>query len=93
MEPQHERLSIDGEPRRLLVTSEPYIIFNGWQYQPVVNVFEKKSKKNYYIYISSKSLSRSLEVLRGENNGRMTGLEFWIHKESSDKKSKFILTE
>ena len=89
MEPEHERLTIDEEPRRLLVTSEPYVIYNGWQYQPVVDVFEKKTRKEYYIYISANSLSKALELLRGDNKGKMMGLEFWVHKEGPDKFAKF----
>lgn len=86
-------LKIDTEPRRLLVTSEPYVIYTRWGYQAVVDVFERRTKREYYIYLSPRSLALALETLRQENDGKTAGLEFWLRKRSEDKKSDYLLED
>lgn len=88
-----DRLIIDVEPRRLLVTSEPYVIYTARGYQPVVNVLERRTKREFYLFIAAKSLSNPLESLRKQNDGKTTGLEFWLHKEGAEKRSSYILEE
>lgn len=88
-----EALRVDVEPRRLLVTSEPYVVYSARGYQPVVDVLEKKSRREYFLYLSAISLSHTLHVLQEENGGRTLGLEFWLRKESHEKTSKYILEE
>lgn len=90
---KYPQLRVDVEPRRLLVVSEPYVVYSTLGYQCALDVFEKKHKKNWSIYIGAISLSRSLQVLVTSNNGSALGLEFWIRKESTDRKSKYLLTE
>ncbi len=86
-------LKVDVEPLRLLVTSEPYVVYTVRGYQPVVNVIERKSRREYFLYISAQSISRSLEQLKVENGDRMLGLEFWLRKEGPEKTSKYVLEE
>lgn len=86
-------LKIDVEPKRLLVTSEPYVIFTHRGYQPVIDVVERRSRREYYIFISAISLAASLEKLRLENGERMVGIEFWIRKQGPERTSKYIVEE
>ena len=86
-------LKIDIEPKRLLVTSEPYVIMSARGYAAVVNVLERKSKREYFIYIGALSLSKVLEQLCQENSGRMLGLEFWVRKKDSDKFSGYVVED
>jgi len=87
------QLKIDMEPKKLLIVSEPYVRYTVRGYQAAVDVLEKKSKREYYIFISAKSLSLPLEQLRIENNESTIGLEFWINKKSDEKTSPYILAE
>lgn len=90
---QVEHLKIDTEPKHLLVTSEPYVIFSRLGYSAVINVLERRSRKEYFIYISPKSLACALEALRNSNNGKTTGLEFWLRKESDERTAGYILED
>ncbi len=84
---------VDIEPRKVIITSEPYIIFTARGYQPVVKVYDSKARREYFMYISAASLARPLEILRNENSGNFVGLEFWISKESSDRTAKYVIEE
>lgn len=86
-----ERIKIDVEPRLLLVTSEPYAVLTKFGYQVAVAVFEKKKRRSYELLIGAKSLSAALSALVMENNGRFLGLEFWVRKESQERKAKYIV--
>ena len=46
-----ERLKIDLEPRKLRVESEPYVVFVGRTFVPVIDVFDVKSKREYFLII------------------------------------------
>jgi hypothetical protein len=86
-------LKIDIEPKRLLITSEPYVVMSSRGYAAVVNVIERKSKREFFIYIGALTLSKPLERLSQENSGQMLGLEFWVRKEGADKTSRYVLEE
>jgi len=88
-----EYLKIDVEPRRVQIISEPYVIYTKRGYQPVVDVIDTKNKREYNLFISAKSLSERLEMLKSENNGRFRGLEFWIRKQSYERTAPYILEE
>ena len=90
-EQPNERIKVDVEPRRLLVTSDPYVVLTSRGYQVAIAVFERKRKRSYELLIGSKSLSQGLAPLVEENNGRFVGLDFWIRKEDGDKFSKYIV--
>ena len=87
------RLKIDTEPRRVLFTSEPYVLYTPFGYQPVAEVIEQKHKRSHLIYISARSLSKQLEYIREENGGNLIGTEVWIRKESDEKTSSYIVEE
>lgn len=87
----HDYLHLDTEPRRVIIVSEPYVIFTKRGYQAVVDATDIKKQQNYVLFLSSKSLAAQLEPLRQENNGHFTGLEFWVRKESFDQKSPYIV--
>jgi hypothetical protein len=87
------RLKIDIEPRRILITSEPFVLYTPFGYQPVVEVLEVKTKRTYLLSIAARSLSQPLEQFRIENNGYMTGVEVWIRKKSTDRKSPYIVED
>lgn len=86
-------LKIDIEPKRLLITSEPYVVYTSRGYQAAINVIERKSRKEYFIYIGAQSLADVLERLREENFGKMLGLEFWIRKKDSSKFAGYVVEE
>jgi hypothetical protein len=89
----HQRLKLDTEPKRLFVVSEPYVMYTAFGYEAVVDVIEKKTKREYYIFISPRSLAVKLESLRQENDGKTTGLEFWLRKKTADRASEYILED
>ena len=88
-----EALKFDIEPKRILISSEPYVIYTVRGYQAVVDIIEMKRKKEYLMYIGSASLAKPLELLIRENNNKATGLELWIRKETPEKTSKYIIEE
>ena len=88
---KHERIIVEFEPVKIQTISEPYVVYNSFGYQVAIDVFEVKRKRNKSLLLAAKSLSNALESLREENNGSLLGLEFWISKESEEKKSKYIL--
>ena len=51
----------------------------------------QKKNRNYTMFISAKSLAQEIEKQREDNDGKIIGLEFWINKESDDRKSKYII--
>jgi hypothetical protein len=87
------RLKVDIEPRRILITSEPFVLYTPFGYQPVIEVLELKTKRTYLLFIAARSLSKPLEQFRVENDGNMTGVEVWIRKEGTDKKSPYIVED
>ncbi|MGI9229282.1 MAG: hypothetical protein ACR2P9_05430 [Gammaproteobacteria bacterium] len=91
---EKEILKIGLEPVRIRVVSEPYVTYSPFGYAPVIDVWLVKKKREYRLYISAASLSSNLEKIRENTEfGKFTGLEFWIRKESSDRKSAYILEE
>ncbi|WP_155999735.1 hypothetical protein [Thioalkalivibrio sulfidiphilus] len=87
------QLKIDIEPKRIIITSEPYVMYTKRGYQAVVDVIESRSKRDYFIYISARSLSDRLEELRLMNNNKLHGLEIWVRKESAEKMAGYIVEE
>lgn len=88
-----EQLKIDIEPLRVLITSEPYVIYTVRGYQAVVDVFEKRKKREYYMFVTARSIADPIENLRVSNSGRLTGIEVWIRKSGSEKTAKYIVEE
>jgi hypothetical protein len=87
------QLKIELEPKRIMVTSEPYVVFTVRGYQAVVDVLETRTKHEYYLFVSARSLAEPLEKLKEGNNGRLTGLEFWIWKDGPEKSARYVVEE
>lgn len=89
-----EQLKVTTEPLRLNIISEPYVIYSKFGYQPAVNVWSGKRKREYRLLISAKSLSDGLEAIRKSTElGLFTGLEFWLHKSSEERNSLYIVED
>jgi len=84
-------LKIDAEPKRIQILSEPFLILTRIGYQPAVRIKIKKTKQDFVLFISPKTLSIQLEDLRMENNSQFVGLEFWIRKESYERTAPYII--
>ena len=89
---KYDRIIIGTEPVKILTISEPYVVVSFFGYQVAIDVFETKKKKPKTLLLTAKSLSMALESLREENNGKLNGVEFWINKESEEKKSKYVVS-
>lgn len=92
-DPEPDALKIGIEPKRLLVTSEPYVVITARGYQAALRVLERRSRREHFIYIGARSLALPLEQLRRENGGRLLGLEFWVRKKDATKFSEYIVEE
>ena len=64
-----DRIKIDIEPVKLLFLSEPYVIYNGYSYQPVAEVMEQKRRTQYIIYLSPQTLAQQLYYLIEQYSG------------------------
>lgn len=88
-----EPLKVDAEPQLIQIISEPCLIYNKWGYQPIVRIKHKKRRREFILYLSPKTLSEKVEQMRIENNGQFIGLEFWVRKESYDKRARYIVEQ
>ena len=83
-----ERVKIDNRPVKLRIESEPYARFIGRKYCVVIDVYDAKWKREYYLIIEPQSLSQPLFDLV-ESEGELSGLVVWVSKESDEKYSKY----
>lgn len=89
-----EVLRIDTEAIKIRLTSEPYVVYNSYGYQPAIDVWHVKKKRTYRLYLSARTLSAQLEKIRVNNNQKkFVGIEFWLNKASDDRKSAYVLNE
>lgn len=86
-----ERLKFDTQPIKLRIESEPYVRFVGKKYAASLNVYDVKSKREYYIIIDAQSLSQPLHEIAMKENG-LKHLEMWISKESDDKYARYEIS-
>ena len=84
------RIKIDVEPMRLRIDSEPYVLFLGRQYVPVINVTELKRNNGGFLIIAPVSISVVLHQW-AEDGGQLQGIEFWINKTGNEKFSTYEL--
>ena len=75
----------------LRVQAEPYVIATRYGYQPVLPVENLRSQTRHFIYMSAKSFMDGIEPLRSTNDGKFSGLEFRIRKESDNKLAPFVI--
>lgn len=85
---ERERLKIDTQPIRLRIESEPYVKFMGRKYSVVLDVFDVKKKREYFIVIEAQSLSQPIYQL-SVTEKKLKDLEIWLSKESEDKYAKY----
>lgn len=83
-----ERIKIGQAPVKLRIESEPYAFFIGRKYTAVIDVYEVKQKREYFLLIEPQSLSIPLRQLETTEGG-LIGLVVWLSKESDDKFAKY----
>ena len=88
-----DQLKIDTEPKRLMVTSEPYVVYTRRGFQPVIDVIDVKRRKEYFIYISARSIADALQNMKLDNGDQFVGVEFWIRKESDERMSPYVVED
>jgi len=89
-----ETLKIDSEAIRIRLISEPYVVYSAYGYQAAIDVWHNKKQRRMRLFLSARTLSAQLEEIRNTNDmAEFSGIEFWIHKESDDRRSKYVLSE
>lgn len=89
-----EILKIDTEVIRIRFLGEPYVVFSSFGYQPAIDIWHVKKKRQFRLYLSARSLSSQLEKIRITNNlTHLIGIEVWINKVSDERKSPYALSE
>ena len=89
-----ESLKVDTEAIRVRIVSEPYVTYTTFGYQPAVDVLHLKKRRQMRLFLSARTLGNQLEAIRIDNDlPGLTGIEVWIHKESSNRQSRYVVTE
>ena len=90
-----DRLVIDQEPKLLLFTTEPYVVYlrTGFIVAADVLVSYKNIKSEKTLLISAQSLSDQLMKRMVECNNLLTGIEVWVYKLGPEKTSKYIVED
>lgn len=91
MNEDRERLIVSTNPVKLRIESNPYVIFLGRSFIPVVDVYDIKRKREYFLPISAQSISLPMKNFL-DLEGQLVNLEFWINKESEIKTSKYEIS-
>ena len=88
MTSDRERLKVTSKPLKLRVESEPYVVFLGRKFSTAIDVYDVKTRREYYLIIEAQSLSMPLKHLIDVEGG-LRELVIWINKESDDKRAKY----
>ena len=75
----------------LEIISEPEVVLTFRGYAPILRVRKSKTRVEYLLYISAKSIAEPLEELRKNNAGIFKGIRLRIRKESMEQISKYEL--
>ena len=86
-------LRVSTDPVRIRIETEADVIMTFRGYAPVVTVTILETGEKNMLYISARSLSQELEKRRERNDGRFTGLELTISKESDARTAQYVITE
>ena len=86
-----ERLKIDTQPIKLRVESEPYPKFLGRKYSVVIDVFDIKRRREYFLSIEPQSLSQPMHTI-ATTEGSIRDIELWISKTSDEKYAKYEIS-
>ena len=82
------------ESRRLLqLLSEPFVVHTRMGFQPAIDVEDVHSGERGFIIISAVSLGEPLHQISTSNEGKLAGRTVSIRKESSERMSKYIVTD
>ncbi len=74
--------------------SEPYVVYCSFGYQAAVDVWHVKKKRMMRLFLSARTLAKQLEEIRRFNElDAFSGIEFWINKESDERRSGYVLSE
>ena len=85
---ERERLKIDTQPIKLRIESEPYVKFMGRKYSVVLDVFDIKKKREFFLVIEAQSLSQPIYELTVTEK-KLKDIEIWLSKESEEKYAKY----
>ena len=85
---ERERLKVDTQPIKLRIESDPYPKFLGRKYGVLIDVYDIKRKREYFLSIEPQSLSQPIHELV-TTEGSLKNIEIWISKQSDDKYSKY----
>lgn len=90
-----DRLVIDQEPKLILFTTEPYVIYMriGFTVAADILVSYKNIKSEKTLLISAQSLTDQLMTRMNECNNLLTGVEVWIYKSGPERTSKYIVED
>jgi len=90
-----DRLVVDQEPRLLLFTSEPYVVYmrTGFTVAADVLISNKATKQEKTLLISAQSLSEQLMIRMADCNNLLTGIEVWVYKSGPERTSKYLVED
>lgn len=88
--PSPQRLNVTAMPTRVKIASDVYVVPSSLGYSPAVDIITPNGELRF-MYASAKSISEPLEEIR-YRHGAIVDAKIEIRKESSDPKSKFIVT-
>lgn len=74
---------------RIAVIGEPSVILTVRGYAPILTVRQERNDLEYILYISAKSLSDPLELLRKQNGDKFTGLDIELRKTTSERSAPY----
>ena len=85
---EKERLKVDTKPIKLRIESEPYAKFLGKKYSVVIDIFDIRRKREFFLIIDAQSLSLPIYKLV-VTEGSLRDIEIWVSKESDEKYAKY----
>jgi hypothetical protein len=95
MDLRYDRLVIDQEPVHVLFVSEAYPVLLRMGYLVAADVSLRISSRKVErsIIVSSYSLANNLRHRIIENNKMLSGVQVWIYKSGSDRKSSYVVED
>lgn len=87
---RRRQLRVDTSGTRVEVLSDPYVLFNGRRYAPVIDVRVLPDGAEGFLYVSAESLSTPLERIR-TLRGQLEGAKLLIAKESTEREARYAV--
>lgn len=95
MKNRFDRLVIDLEPKSIIFTSEPYVVYTKTGFSVaadiIINLMGSKVEKS--LLLGAKSLADPLLERMLQNAGRLSGIEVWIYKSGTERTAKYIVED